>query len=167
MSESILIETTATLTGINQRIEYHGEDKHLAVDLSFTASLKAEVLDQLVPASNDLSKTFWRNNDEREAKYPQLGPFKCSTKFTEHRLTIALDKATDGDKLDVKNAKVKMAFELVTICKFLFEPSLAGVAHTDFKVQLEIKGPDLAKLSTQYFGENVAILVEPLNESLV
>lgn len=167
MSENLTIQTEATLTNINPRIEYHGEDKALALDLKFEASLAAEHLDQLAPVTNDISKTFWRDNPEKEARYPQFKSIKTDLKFKEHRVIIALDKATDGEKLDIHKAKVKMTFEPATIAKIDFEPQLANVAYVSFTVQIECKGQDFAKLCDQYLSERVMVLIEPLNRSLV
>ena len=151
----------ATLKGINNRVEYHGEDKVTAVDLSIEINdLEAGELDQLALDGNHYSTALWHEGSPR---FPLLNGMSISAKIENHSARVSIESA---DQLPVKD-RGTVAITPAVIKKIKFMPKHHGLADVTLQVQGHVAGHELAKMVDQYLAERIQLSIEPIQQSLL
>lgn len=167
----LTLKHNATLTNLNSRIEYHGEDRMTAVDLDLKIDgIPAGELDQFALDGNMLSTTLWENESKDDLaggfelgtpKLPLLKyPLSIEQDFEKHKAVIAIesaDKHLSGfGEVVILEAKVK---------KIKFTPKPHGLADVTLQVSGVLEGPEIGKIIQKYQGERCRIEIQPGEES--
>ena len=168
----LTLKHNATLTNLNSRIEFHGEDRMTAVDLDLKIEdIPAGELDQFALDGNMLSTTLWENDDTKDLagghdlgnpKLPLLKyPLTIEQSFENHKAVISIesaDKHLKGNlgEVVIMDAKIK---------KIKFTPKSHGLADLTLQIQGVLEGPEIGKVIQKYQGERCRIEIQPGEES--
>lgn len=154
-----LYEGQVTVTNINQRPEFHGEDKALGVDIDITMPLP---VDQLAVFSMDDEKgksyrdfLFTKSGEVRANGIKQL---ILDRDFEDHMVTFKLGRAK----------KDWHTFHAVHIRKFKAIPLFGSQVQLHFQVQIQPETADMAMLSAILLDSKVGLKIdEPAQKDLV
>ena len=168
----LTLKHNATLTNLNSRVEFHGEDRMTAVDLDLKIDgIPAGELDQFALDGNMLSTTLWENDNTEDLaggfelgspKLPLLKyPLTIEQNFENHKAVIAIESADshlEGNRGEVVilEAKVK---------KIKFTPKGHGLADLTLQVSGVLEGPEIGKVIQKYQGDRCRIEIQPGEES--
>jgi hypothetical protein len=151
----------ATLTNLNSRIERHGEDRQLAVDIKFDLQASNEILESIQPGLRD---SLFRKPGKGEqqalpidgnvltqVKFPSLAPVSLTHEFTGYEIEIGGElESTDPIVLvDVKVKKITIA-------------ALEGGSVTlTFTASCEAEPADLTDLAEALIRKGVLLSMTP------
>ncbi|KAF1016220.1 MAG: hypothetical protein GAK31_01709 [Stenotrophomonas maltophilia] len=151
----------AAVSNVNLRIEKHGDERHLAVDLSITTSTSNLVLDHF---DKELRKALFRKAGKgeqqslptiaevlTEIKIPSLEPIKVGHEFKGFELQIdgELDSTQPIFLVDVK------------LKKFVIAPKEGGSVELSFKASASVTPDEVAELTEALIRENVVLSLQP------
>ncbi|WP_223485281.1 hypothetical protein [Stenotrophomonas indicatrix] len=151
----------AAVSNVNLRIEKHGDERHLAVDLSITTSTSNLVLDHF---DKELRKALFRKPGKgeqqslptigdhlTEIKIPSLEPIKVGHEFRGFELQIdgELDSTQPIFLVDVK------------LKKFVIAPKEGGSVELSFKASASVTSDEVAELTEALIRENVVLTLQP------
>ena len=156
-----LSESEASFTNINTRIERHGEDRVLAVDMKFSTSVGNTVLDTLgkglreslfrKPGSGEQPELPTIGDAMTAVRHPYLEPMKLSHEFTGYELEIGghLDATEPVTLVDVK------------LKKFTIAPVEGGSVEVTFTASANADPSELSALSDALVREDVVLTLTP------
>lgn len=150
----------ATITNLNVRIEKHGEERNLAIDIHFAVSTGNNVLDHF---DKDLRKSLFRKAGKgeqqslptigetlTEIKHPGLEPIKLSHEFKGYELQ--LDGELDSTQpIFLTDVKVK---------KFGVAAKEGGTVDLTFKASANVTPDEVAELTEALIRQSVALTLE-------
>lgn len=151
----------AAVSNVNLRIEKHGDERHLAVDLSITTSTSNLVLDHF---DKELRKALFRKPGKgeqqslptigdhlTEIKIPSLEPIKVGHEFKGFELQIdgELDNTQPIFLVDVK------------LKKFVIAPKEGGSVELTCKASASVTPDEVAELTEALIRENVVLTLQP------
>ncbi|MRI41722.1 hypothetical protein D5301_05625 [Stenotrophomonas sp. MH181796] len=150
----------ATITNLNVRIEKHGEERNLAVDISFSVSTSNQVLDYF---DKDLRKSLFRKAAKgeqqslptigeplTEIKHPGLEPIKLSHEYKGYELQ--LDGELDSTQpIFLTDMKVK---------KFGVAAKEGGSVDLTFKASGNVTPDEVAELTEALIRQSVVLTLQ-------
>jgi len=164
----------ATLTNVNPRVEYHGEDKAIAIDVDILINdLEAGELDQLSLDGQNYSTGFWREEEDKDKPggykltSPKFGLINAITLNHKVKDLFASISVESADEI-AKQHRGTITFDDSTTVKVKkFECKDHGVCDLFIQIQGEMKGPEIGKLISRFLGQRIQVDVHPLNQSLL
>lgn len=162
------LSQTALLTGINNRIEFHGEDKVPAVDLEFKIEvIAAGELDQLAIDGEMYSTNLWTTSPDKdlvggfELGGPRMcllkPPFTIDVKIENHKAEVNVEGAENMPKKQVKPIHIEPA----TVKKVKFTPLANGQAELTFQISGSLNGHETGIIIDKYLGCKVSFMIQP------
>lgn len=119
----------ATATNLNIRIEKHGDEKVIALDVDFKMLVKVGWLNKLaIDTESDYDSLMFETNGE--VKLTSIGKIEFTSEFEEHGFIVTMDN---------KNKKT-ITLEDVTIKKFRAIPEFGHKVTVKFQVQCHPTG---------------------------
>lgn len=156
-----LNQSEATLGNLNTRIERHGDERELAVDMKFSMKANNSILDSL---GKGLRESLFRKPAKGEqqdlptigdtltaVRHPYLEPMKLSHEFTGYEVQI------DG-LLDSTNP---LLFVDVKLKKFTIAPLEGGSVELTFTASANVDPDELSSLSEALVREDVRLTLTP------
>lgn len=156
-----LNQSEATLGNLNTRIERHGDERELAVDMKFSMKANNSILDSL---GKGLRESLFRKPSKGEqqdlpqigealsaVRHPYLEPMKLSHEFTGYEVQI------DG-LLDSTNP---LLFVDVKLKKFTIAPLEGGSVELTFTASANVDPEELSALSDALIREDVRLTLTP------
>ncbi|MFB9112047.1 hypothetical protein QSH39_021065 [Xanthomonas arboricola pv. corylina] len=148
----------ASIANVNQRIQRHGEERKLAVDIKYVLSVSNEALDSFdstlrqdlfrKPAKGEQQDLPQIGGDGLTAvKHPALEPLKLSHEFTGYEMHLA-GLLEAGDPIILVDVKLK---------RFVIEPKEGGSLAMSFTASAEVEPQELAELSEALIREDVLL----------
>lgn len=156
-----LKDNPASISNVNQRIERHGDERALAVDIKFALSTDNTVLDHFV---NGLREALFRKPGKGEqqvlpigdnpftaVKFPALEAQRLAHEFCAYELQIdgLLDATPPIILVDVK------------LKKFVADPKEGGSVELTFTATANAQPDEIAELSEALIREDVRITLIP------
>ena len=144
---------TAVLKNVNGRKEHHGEDLELACDLNIEVSSTNDVLDCFNLDGERIQAAFW--TDDGAPRFPTIEPIKFNIDYADARLSI-------------RGSQEDLPLMVLVPCKtgkFIAIPGVGHMVTVKFRVQCNPSEDEIARLF-ELMQEDVAIIVEPINEEL-
>ena len=156
-----LNDHSASITNLNSRIERHGDDRQLAVDIKFELQASNELLESIQPGLRD---SLFRKPGKGEqqalpidgntltaVKFPSLAPVSLTHEFTGYEIEMGGDlDATDPIVLvDVKVKKITIT------------PLEGGSVTLNFTASCEAEPADLTDIAEALIREDVRLTMTP------
>ncbi len=128
-----LKKTQVRLTNVNPRAELHGDEHHIALDLSISANLSGDVLKMF---SGELRYFLYKKPDDpdlaeqadpeaaTQPRFPKMSPIKWDFEGSGYKVTIDYGLGGDSD-IGLHDCKVD---------KFVFDPQNGGTVATSFRI---------------------------------
>ena len=156
-----LDKNPAVIGHVNVRIERHGDERSLAVDVTFVTSTGNTVLDHF---DKELRKALFRKPKAgeqqslptigehlTEIKIPSLEPLKVGHEFKGYELQI--DGELDGTQpIFLVDVKLK---------KFVIAPKEGGSVELYFKASANVDPDEVAELTEALIRESVVLTLQP------
>lgn len=151
----------ASIANINQRIERHGEDRALAVDIKFSMSTANNVLDHFdkglrealfrKPGKGEQQDLPINDNPLTAVKFPALEAQRLAHEFSGYELQIdgLLDATQPIILVDVK------------LKKFVADPKEGGSVELSFTASANVEPDELSELGEALVREDVRITLVP------
>lgn len=151
----------ASIANLNQRIERHGEDRMLAVDLKLTTSVSNQTLDEL--ASGLREALFRKPGSGEQQQLPTIGEELTAVRFTNlEPLKLAHEFAGYELQIDgLLEAGEPIVLVDVKLKKFVVEPKEGGSVALSFTAQAVVDNDDIALLSDAFVREDVLLTATP------
>lgn len=157
-----LDKNPAVLSNVNVRIERHGDERALAVDVTFVTSTSNTVLDHF---DKELRKSLFRKAKSgeqqqlptiggdhlTEIKIPSLEPLKVGHEFKGFELQI-------DDELE---ATPPIVLVDVKLKKFVIAPKEGGSVELTFKASANVEPEEVAELTEALIRESVVLTLQP------
>lgn len=151
----------ASITNINLRIERHGEDRQLSVDIKFALSVGNEALDTIEkglreslfrPASKGQQMSLTEGADALVAvKHPMLDPISLSHKFDGYEVAI-------GTHLELEEDLFLVDVELK---KFTLKPIEGGSVGVTLTASANVDTDELSELADALIRGDVLLTLTP------
>lgn len=151
----------AALTNLNTRIERHGDERVLTVDMKFNTKANNSILDSF---GNGLRESLFRKPGKGEqpdlptigdalsaVRHPYLEPMKLSHEFTGYEVQI-------NGLLDSTNP---LLFVDVKLKKFTIAPLEGGSVELTFTASTNVEPEELSALSDALIREGVRLTLTP------
>jgi len=139
----LLEQLEGNVTNINLRREKHGDDRVVAVDISFALEASPEIIDQLLPNGNETFEKMLYT-DDGILKQSNLEEMKISAEFDKHVVVL------NNTALDDEQAK---EFDDAKICKFKVSPRNGHVIDLNLQIQLHPSEEQIHWLTDGYVRE--------------
>lgn len=151
----------ASLSNLNTRIERHGDERVLAVDMKFSTKANNSILDSL---GKGLRESLFRKPSKGEqqdlpsigealsaVRHPYLEPMRLSHEFTGYELVLSglLDSTEELPFVDVK------------LKKFTIAPLEGGSVELTFTASINATPDELSELSVALVREDVRLSLVP------
>jgi hypothetical protein len=164
----LVIDETAILESINNRVEFHGEDRVPAADIEIKINdIEAGELDQFALDDNMFSTTLW----DKETQEDLVGGYKLGApclallksplaidmKIENHKVTINIETP---DK-QLKKVLCPIVINPAVIKKIKFTPKHHGLADVTLQVSGNLQGAEIGKIIDKYLGDRVSLKIEP------
>ncbi|MDR6094935.1 hypothetical protein QE373_002232 [Stenotrophomonas sp. SORGH_AS321] len=156
-----LAKNPAVITNVNVRIEKHGDERALAVDINVVTSTSNTALDHF---DKELRKSLFRKpvrgeqqslptigDHLTEIKIPSLEPLKVGHQFKGFELQI------DGE---LENTQPIFLVD-VALKKFVITPKEGGSVELKFKASANVDPDEVAELTEALIRENVVLSLTP------
>lgn len=156
-----LTQHDATLSNLNTRIQRHGDERVLAVDMKFSAKANNSILDSL---GQGLRESLFRKAAKGEqpdlptigeplsaVRHPYLEPMKLSHEFDGYEVEIA----------GLLDTTEPLFFADVKLKKFTIAPLEGGSVELTFTASTSAESDELAALSEALVREDVRLTLTP------
>ncbi len=151
----------ASISNVNQRIERHGDERALAVDIKFHLSTANTVLDAFdkglrealfrKPGKGEQQDLPINDNPLTAVKFPALEAQRLAHEFTGYELQI--DGLLDiGDPIILMDVKLR---------KFVADPKEGGSVELSFTASANVDASELTEIGEALIREDVRLTVTP------